>query len=160
MKSLPSMRTLTLFFKKCSQRLYLLRKLNNFGVSQSILETVYKSLVESILTFNMLMWFCNLDVKNKNKVQRIVNMSSKIIGRPQKCLSNLFEERLSKKSAGIIKDSSHPLNGEFELLPSGRRYRTISADKAIFRNFFMPRAVKAANSLNLARLDLKHGRDK
>lgn len=36
-------------FKKCSQRLYLLRKLNNFGMSQNILETVYKSLVESTL---------------------------------------------------------------------------------------------------------------
>uniref|UniRef100_A0A8C6UMA2 alpha-N-acetylgalactosaminide alpha-2,6-sialyltransferase n=1 Tax=Neogobius melanostomus TaxID=47308 RepID=A0A8C6UMA2_9GOBI len=38
----------------------------------------------------MLMWFGNLSVKNKNKLQRIVNMSSKIIGKPQRSLGNVM----------------------------------------------------------------------
>lgn len=66
-------------FKKCSQHLHLLRKLNSFGVSQSILETVYKSLLENILSFNMIMWYGNLNIKGRNKLQKIVNMASKIL---------------------------------------------------------------------------------
>ena len=34
-------------FKRCSQRLYLLRKLSGLGVSRQILELVYKTIVES-----------------------------------------------------------------------------------------------------------------
>lgn len=79
-------------------------------------------------------------------------MSSKIIGRLQRSLSSLLKKHLGKKAADIVKDSYNLLNEEFELLPSLRRHRTISAYKVIFRNSFMPRAVKA-NALNLARLD-------
>ena len=37
--------------------LYLLRKLSDLGVSPEILELVYKNLVESILSFNMVAWY-------------------------------------------------------------------------------------------------------
>merc|ERR1712082_92101 len=40
-------------FKTRNQRLHLLRKLNSFGVSKNIMDTVYKNLIEGILTFNM-----------------------------------------------------------------------------------------------------------
>ena len=41
-------------FKKANQRLHLLRKLRSFGVSKKILQTIYKSLVQSIFTYNRL----------------------------------------------------------------------------------------------------------
>lgn len=66
------------------QRLYLLRKLNSYGVSKDILETAYKSLVESVLTFDVYTWFGNLGAKNRNKLSRIVNMGSKIVGKGQR----------------------------------------------------------------------------
>lgn len=43
-------------FKKWMHRLYLLRWLNSFGVSKHILEVVYKSLVESVLSFIITVW--------------------------------------------------------------------------------------------------------
>ena len=49
-------------FKSCNQRLHLLRKLNSFRVSKHIMETVYKNLIEGIVTFNMAMWHGNLKV--------------------------------------------------------------------------------------------------
>ena len=52
-------------FRKPQQRLFLLRKLKHFGVSQGILEMVYTSLIESILTFNIVTWFGVLTVRNK-----------------------------------------------------------------------------------------------
>ena len=41
-------------FKKAQQRLFLLRKLKSFNVSKNILASVYRSLVESVLTFNII----------------------------------------------------------------------------------------------------------
>ena len=40
-------------YKKAQQRLYLLRKLRNFGVGSHVLESVYRCLVESVLSFNI-----------------------------------------------------------------------------------------------------------
>lgn len=68
-----------IFFKKCSQRLYLLRRLSGLGVSQQILELVYRSLVESVFTIHLPAWYCHLNCRNKNKLSRVVvSMANKI----------------------------------------------------------------------------------
>ena len=46
-------------YKKAQQRLYLLRKLQSFDVSQHILELVYIGLIENILSFNIVTWYGN-----------------------------------------------------------------------------------------------------
>ena len=71
---------LDLIYKKSQQRLYLLRKLRSFDVSRELLQIVYKSLVESVLTFNIVVWYGNLGVKGKAKLARIVGMAGKIVG--------------------------------------------------------------------------------
>ena len=40
-------------YKEAQQRLYLLRKLRGFGVGSHVLESVYRCLVESVLSFNI-----------------------------------------------------------------------------------------------------------
>ena len=40
-------------YKRAQQRLFLLRKLKSFDVSQHILQLVYRSLIESVLSFNV-----------------------------------------------------------------------------------------------------------
>ena len=134
-------------FKSCNQRLHLLRRLNSFRVSKNIMETVYKNLIEGILTFNMAMWYGNLNMECRGKLQRIVNLASKIIGKKQKPLSCIYNEMLRKKSVKIINDPSHPLHREFDLLPSGRRYRIpmFNRSRNIFKNSFIPNAIKAIN---------------
>ena len=56
-----------LIYQKLQQRLYLLRKLRSFDVSRELLQLVYKRLVESVLTFNSVVWYGNLGVKGKAK---------------------------------------------------------------------------------------------
>ena len=80
-----------LIYKKSKQRLYLLRKLRSFHVSHELLQIVYKSLVESVLTFNIVVWYGNLGVKGKAKLARIVGMAGKIIGAKQDSLSDLYQ---------------------------------------------------------------------
>ena len=113
------------------------------------METVYKNLIEGILTFNMAMWYGNLNMQCRGKLQRIISLASKIIGKQQKHLSCIYNEVLSKKAVKIINDPSHPLHREFDLLPSGRRYRTAWAhrNRNIFKNSFIPNAIKAMNDV-------------
>ena len=54
-----------LIYKKSHQRLYLLRKVRSFDVSRELLQFVYTSLVERVLTFNIVVWYGNLGVKGR-----------------------------------------------------------------------------------------------
>ncbi len=45
-----------------------------------------------------------------------------------------------------MKDPTHPSHSLFQLLPSGRRYRSIRARSARLLNSFFPQAVRALNS--------------
>ncbi len=70
-------------FKRCSQRLFLLRQLSRLGVIKHILELVYRSIVESVVNFHLSVWYEHLNCRLKNKFSRIVSSANKIIGRPQ-----------------------------------------------------------------------------
>ncbi len=57
--------------------------------------------------FYLLTWSCgNLNLERRIKLQKIVNMTSKILGKPQKQLSRMYYELLRGKSDKIINDPS------------------------------------------------------
>ena len=133
-------------FKKANQRLYLMRQLRSFGVSTSVLQKVYRSLVESILSFNITVWYNRLDAKSKGKLSRVVNEASKIVGTKQNPLSDVFNTAVRRKSLAITKDTTHALHTKFEKLPSGRRYRVPFCSKNIYKQSFLPTAIAILNS--------------
>ena len=77
----------TVTYTKCQQRHYCLRKPSN--VDSTILSTFYKSFIQSVLTFSFMCWFGKGSQKDKNNLQRIVNISSKIPGPKQSNLTAL-----------------------------------------------------------------------
>ena len=131
-----------LIYKKSQQRLYLLRKLRSaFDVRRELLQIVYKSLVESVLTFNIVVWYGNLGVKGKAKLARIVGMAGKIIGAKQDSLSDLYLTAVERKTARILDDTQHLLFSQFQKLRSGRRYKVPIARKNVYKKSFIPRQV-------------------
>ena len=133
-------------YKKSQQRLFLLRKLKSFDVSQPVLELVYRSLIESVLSFNIITWFNFLTVKQRTKLGRVVNIASKIIGQKQQQLPSLYRTAVSRKSYQIVNDRTHPLHSSFQKLPSGRRFRVPLARKNILKKSFVPSAVSVLNA--------------
>ena len=129
-----------------NQRLHLLRKLRRFGVSNKVLQTVYKSLVQSILTFNISVWHNILNQKDKVMLSRIINNASKIVGIQQAPLTELHRVSVQRKASKIVKDPSHPLFPSFNLMPSGRRFREPKWKKVLFKRSFVPSAVSILNS--------------
>ncbi|KAL3966297.1 PH-interacting protein [Sarotherodon galilaeus] len=66
--------------RRCHQWLYLLRKLNSFGVSTPIMMSFYYVFLERIITFFITCWFHSLSLQNRNRLQHTASVCSKIIG--------------------------------------------------------------------------------
>ena len=101
-------------YKKAQQRLYLLRKLKRFNISLRILESVYRSLIESFLTLNIVTWYGNLAVQNRTKLSCAVSIASKIVGSQQLHLCQLYQVSVKRKTCQILSDTTHPLKGQVQ----------------------------------------------
>jgi len=117
-------------------------------LSQHILQLVYKSMVESVLTFHLTAWYDPLNCRSMNILARIVTIASIIVGRQQRPLVQLYAERVKKEARSILTDSSHPLFRQFKAIKLDRHYRTPLANKNMFNRSFIPNAVKILNSIS------------
>ena len=132
--------------KKAQQRLYFLRRLKSFGVSKDIMTHFYRAVIESILTFSITVWFANTDEKDRAKLNKVVRTASQIIGTDLPPLDVLYHDRTLNKAKAIVRDPTHPANNLFQLLPSGRRYRSMRTRTNRFRDSFYPTAINIMTS--------------
>ena len=98
-----------------------------------------------VLTKGIIVWYGNITVEDKARLQRIVNTASKIIGTELTSVETLYQERFLKQAESIVSDVHHPGSSLFELMKSGRRYRSITTRTNRFCNSFFPSAVRAMN---------------
>jgi len=134
-----------LIHKKCQSRIYCLQKLRSLNVNSNILHNFYCSFIESVLTFGFLCWYGGLSVRNKNVLNRIVNVCGKVVGERQKSLCVLYAHNALRKGTKIAEDSSHVLNQYFKLLPSGRRYSMPCVSTVRSRHSFIPMSIQFIN---------------
>ena len=83
-------------------------------------------------------------MKCKNVFNKVVKVCGKVIGTKQTAVSELYERRVVRKAERIASDRSHVLSQYYELLPSGRRYRTFKL-KARAKKSFLPSSVDFLN---------------
>ena len=133
--------------KKAQQRLYFLRRLRKANLPTSILTTFYRGTIESILSGAITAWFGNCTAADRKALQRIVRTAEKITGVSLPPLSDIYSSRCLRKARNIIRDTSHPSHGLFTLLPSGRRFRSITARTSRMGKSFFPQAVRLLNNL-------------
>ncbi len=132
--------------KKGQQRLYCLRKLARFQVDRSLMKMFYNSFIESVTSFSIMCWYGNLAIKNKNSLRSIVRVASKVVGVEFSLPDEIFKTQLLKKAKFICTDTTHPLNPEYKLLPSGVRLAVPPATKSRFKNSFVPLSIRALNA--------------
>ena len=87
------------------------------------------------LTFSFMSGFGNVSQKDKNKLQRVVDINSKIAAFKQSSLIALYEKQVLRKANKIIYDNIH---NEYVLLPSSRRFRTMISKTNRIRYSFIP----------------------
>ncbi len=129
-----------------------LRRLKRASLPPPILTKFYRGTIESVLTSCITVWYGNCSAADRKTLQRTVNTAAKIIGAPLPSILDIFLARCFSKATSIVKDPTHPSHSLFQLLPLGRRYRSIRARPARLLNSFPPQALRALNSNHLTPL--------
>ena len=84
-------------------------------------------------------------MKNRGRLNSIINRESKVMRVRQTGLSELYEKRAMRKGFQIMSDLCHIPSQYYETLPSGRRLRAFTAKKAKTLNTFVPMSIKIIN---------------
>ena len=106
----------------------------------------YRAFIESVISFAVICWYGNLGVKQKNALNGIVRGASKVVGVQFPCLTHIYDEQVLKKASSIRADSSHPLNPEYRLLPSGQRLVAPVPKNNRYKFSFIPTSIRAINN--------------
>ena len=133
--------------KKAQQRLFFLRQLKKFGLRRELLVQLYRSAIESILTFPICVWFGGISQRQRSKLGRVVKTVSIIVGSELTSLTAIYKDRSKERAGKIISDQTHPAHHLLELLPSAKRYRCIRTKTNRFRISFYPSAVAALSGM-------------
>lgn len=132
--------------KKAQQRLYFLRVLRKNNLDTKLLLAFYHSAVVSVLTHSLSVWYAGSKAEDRKAVQRVINTAQKIIGCPLTSLENISISCCLRRTKAITSDPSHPAYPMFDLLPSGRRYRSIKSRTSRLMNSFFPWAIRTVNT--------------
>ena len=106
----------------------------------------YRSFIESVLMFCVVAWYGNLTLANKNRLANLVKVASKVTGRSQMQLTDMYSRQVLRKAPLILECVDHPLQSEFILLPSGRRWKVPALRTKRFKVSFVPTAIQLLNS--------------
>ena len=130
---------------KAQQRMFFLRRLRSFGVGQRIMTKFYRAVIESVLTLSITVWYGRASADDRRLLNRVVKTASRIIGVDMPPLNDIYESRTLKRARSIISDDTHPAHPLVELLPSGKRYRTLKTNSVRHRDSFFPCAIRLLN---------------
>ena len=122
--------------------LYSLRRLKKFGVGKDTLIQFYRAVIESVLTFSVTVWYGALTSEEHAKLDKIVFTASKVIGSPLDSIQSIYTKRSTKKIRSILKRPDHPACSIFEVLPSGKQFRSFKAKTNRFLNSFYVKAMR------------------
>ncbi len=84
------------------------------------------------------MWYGNASNQDCKALQRVVRLAERISGSALPSLQDIYLKRCKNRAAKIIKDSNHPGNRLFILLPSGKCFRSMMAKTERLRRRILP----------------------
>ncbi len=74
-------------------------------------------------------------------------VSSCITGSKQKGLEELYQKQMLRRVESILSDSSHHLQAEFQMLPSGSRFKLPKFRTNRYKHSFVPASILLLNSI-------------
>ena len=122
-----------------------MRQLKKFNLPKTMMVHFYTCIIESILTSSIIIWYAAATANDKGRLQRIIRSAEKVIGCNLPSLQDLFASRTLRRAGKIVANPSHPGHKLFEVLPSGRRLRSIRTKTSRHKTSFFPAAVGLIN---------------
>lgn len=124
--------------------MYFLRQVKKFNLPKTMMVHFYSSIIESILTSSITIWYAAATAKDKSRLQCVILFAEKVIGCNLQSLQDLYTSRT--RAVKIVADPSHPGHKLFEALPSGRRLRSSKTKISCHKNSFFPSATGLINN--------------
>ncbi|KAK3540864.1 hypothetical protein QTP86_002434 [Hemibagrus guttatus] len=94
---------------------------------------------------NIATWFGNSIMQDRRALQRVVRSAERIIHTKLPDLHSIYSKRCWTKPRKIVKDLSHPNNGLFSLLQSGKCFHSLKANTERLRRSFFRQAIRTLN---------------
>ncbi len=91
-------------------------------------------------------WYSNATNQDCKALQRVVRLAERISGSALPSLQDIYLKRCKSRAVKITRDSNHPGNHLFCLLPSGKRFRSMMTKTERLRRSFFPQAIRLLNS--------------
>ncbi len=91
-------------------------------------------------------WYGNYSNQDCKAMHRVVRLAERISGSALPSLQDIYLKRCKSRAAKIIKNTNHPGNRLFILLPSGKCFRSMMAKTERLRRSFFPQAIRLLNS--------------
>ena len=105
------------------------------------------SVICSVLTFGLTCWGGSITKCSEDRLNKIIKKAGQVIGRKQENLGQLFDNRTKKKTENILKDVTHPLYFDFDVLKITKsgRFRLPKARTNRYLDSFLPSAIRIFN---------------
>ncbi|KAI5103505.1 gastrula zinc finger protein XlCGF28.1-like [Silurus meridionalis] len=84
-------------------------------------------------------------MQDRRALQRVVRSAERTIHTKRPNLQDIYSTWCRTRARKIVKDLSHPNNGLFSLLRSGKRFRSLKANTERMRRSFFPEAIQSLN---------------
>ncbi len=110
-----------------------------------MLKTFYSGAIESVQTQCITVWNGKGSNQDCEALQRVVRLAERISEFPLPSLQDIYLKRCKSRTAKIIKDSNHPDNRLFILLPSSKRYQSMMTITERLKRSFFPQAIRTLN---------------
>ena len=134
--------------KKVNKRMYFVRSMVKLNVDPNIIALFFNSTIPPVLNYSMLAFYKMIPQYARCELDNSRKICHRLIGKSYDLTDNLkeYNRRVKHQAAKIIKDCAHPLNKEYNMLPSGRRYRVVKARTERYRLSFVPVSIRLLNS--------------
>ena len=134
-------------YSKCQQRLYFLRKLNEFHIDHTIMHLFYTSVIQSIFAFCILVYYGNASSRDIHKVHRIIKQAQKVTQCQCQSIHEIYNIVCTRKVRLIVGDEAHPLHQFYSKLRSGIRFKSMRGRTKRYLTSFVPASITHFNSL-------------
>ena len=135
-----------LLHKKANKRLYFVRTLKKFRIDPTLIVMFYKSLIQSIITFNLISYFGNATKAEEKKLNQPRKIVQRLLEKELPSLDQLYQDKVLSKLHQIMQDHTHPLNEQFSFNRSGIRLCPPRTQKTRYRQSFVPNSIHLYNS--------------
>ena len=132
--------------KKANKRLYCIRSMKKLNVNTDLIAMFFNATVPPVLMYACTAFYGMLTKSLRYELDR----PKKTCDRLLQCDSlkdngTLYKDKVKRMVKKVIDGKDHPLNGDFNVMPSGYRYRMPSIRTERYKSTFVPTAIALLN---------------